>query len=168
MVEMNFVMKLRCVHSIHSQWKSKRKLATYMRRMRNNSLKIRIAGSSCSPQSLFQERIKVQRVKRSVQSLGYVNFIKVIFRPIKPLKLIGSWFPERSAYQGSLSCLGDAVARGLDGRLDEHSFTRDQYAHIKNGCSFLSPLYSSSLWRTHTVVVSKLNKPPVYIKPSRK
>ena len=43
-----------------------------------------------------RERIMDQRGKRPVQSLGYVNFIKVIFRPIKRLKLIGSWFPERS------------------------------------------------------------------------
>ena len=30
--------------------KSKRMLATYIRRMRNNNLEIRIAGSSCRPQ----------------------------------------------------------------------------------------------------------------------
>ena len=41
--------KFRYEHSIHSQWKSKRMLATYMRRMRNNKLEIRIAGSSCRP-----------------------------------------------------------------------------------------------------------------------
>ena len=41
------VIKLRFVHSIYSQWKSKQILATYMRRMRNNNLEIRIAGSSC-------------------------------------------------------------------------------------------------------------------------
>ena len=38
------------VHSIHSYWKSKRMLATYMRRMRNNNLEIRIAVSFCRPQ----------------------------------------------------------------------------------------------------------------------
>ena len=38
--------------------------------------------------------------------MGFVNFTKVIFRLIKPLKLIGSWFPERSAYLGSLCSLG--------------------------------------------------------------
>ena len=32
------VIKLRFVHSIHSQWKSQRMLATYMPRMRNNIL----------------------------------------------------------------------------------------------------------------------------------
>ena len=41
------VTKLRSVHSIHSLWKSKQKLATYMRRIRTNNLEIRIAGSSC-------------------------------------------------------------------------------------------------------------------------
>ena len=43
------VIKVRSVHSIHSQWKSKQMLATYMPRMRNNNLEIRIAGSSCRP-----------------------------------------------------------------------------------------------------------------------
>ena len=37
-------------HSIHSKWETKRKLATYMRRMRNNNLEIRIAGDNRSPQ----------------------------------------------------------------------------------------------------------------------
>ena len=40
------VLKVCSVHSIHSLWKSKR-MATYMQRMRNNNLEIRIAGSSC-------------------------------------------------------------------------------------------------------------------------
>ena len=44
------VIRLRSVHSIHSWWKSKRMLATYMRRMRNNNLEIKIVGSSCRPQ----------------------------------------------------------------------------------------------------------------------
>ena len=35
------------VHSIHSWWKSKRMLPTYMRHMHNNNLEIRIAGSCC-------------------------------------------------------------------------------------------------------------------------
>ena len=43
------------------------------------------------------KRIMVQGGKRPVQSLGYVNFTKVIFRPIKRLKFIGSWFPDTSA-----------------------------------------------------------------------
>ena len=38
-----------------------------------------------------------QRKKHRVQPLGYVNFTKVIFRPIKRLKLIRNWCPERSA-----------------------------------------------------------------------
>ena len=39
-----------------------------------------------------------QRKKhRVMQPLGYVNFTKVIFRPIKRLKLIRNWCPERSA-----------------------------------------------------------------------
>ena len=42
------VLKVHSVHSIHSLWKSKR-MATYMQRMRNNNLEIRIAGSSCRP-----------------------------------------------------------------------------------------------------------------------
>ena len=32
-----------------------------------------------------------------VYPLGYTNFTKAIFRPIKRLKLIVRWFPERSA-----------------------------------------------------------------------
>ena len=39
------VLKVCSVHSIHSLWKSKR-MATYMQRMHNNNLEIRIAGSS--------------------------------------------------------------------------------------------------------------------------
>ena len=46
-------IKVRYVHSIHSYWKSKQMLATYMRHMRINNLEIRIAGSSCRPQLLF-------------------------------------------------------------------------------------------------------------------
>ena len=42
-------IKLRSVYLIHSERKSKRMLATYMRRMRNNNLETRIAGSSCRP-----------------------------------------------------------------------------------------------------------------------
>ena len=37
-----------------------------------------------------------QRKKHRVQPLGYVNFTKVIFRPIKRLKLIRNWCPGRS------------------------------------------------------------------------
>ena len=44
--------QLRSVYSIHSSWKSKRMLATYMRRMRNDNLEIRIAGSYCRRQKL--------------------------------------------------------------------------------------------------------------------
>ena len=39
------VLKVRSVHSIHSLSKYKR-MATYVQRMRNNNLEIRIAGSS--------------------------------------------------------------------------------------------------------------------------
>ena len=42
------VLKVHSVHSIHSLWKYKW-MATYMQRMRNNNLEIRIAGSSCRP-----------------------------------------------------------------------------------------------------------------------
>ena len=41
------------VRSVHSWWKSKRMLATYMRRMRNNNLEIRIAGDNRSPQLIM-------------------------------------------------------------------------------------------------------------------
>ena len=41
------------VRSVHSWWKSKRMLATYMRRMRNNILEIRIAGDKRSPQLIM-------------------------------------------------------------------------------------------------------------------
>ena len=44
------MVKLRSVHSIHSYWKSKQMLTTYMGRMSNNNLENRIAGSSCRPQ----------------------------------------------------------------------------------------------------------------------
>ena len=44
------MIRFRSVNSIHSQWKSKRMLDTYMQRMRNSNLEIRIACSSCRPQ----------------------------------------------------------------------------------------------------------------------
>ena len=44
--------QLRSVHSNHSLWKSKRMLATYMRRMRNDNLETTIAGSSYRRQNL--------------------------------------------------------------------------------------------------------------------
>ena len=44
----------------------------------------------------FQKRISPEG-KALVQPLGFVNFNKVIFRPIELLKLIGSWFSERAA-----------------------------------------------------------------------
>ena len=43
------MIKLRSVYSIHSLWKYKRMLATYMRRMRNKNLEFTIAGSSSRP-----------------------------------------------------------------------------------------------------------------------
>ena len=46
------VIKMRSVHAIHSWWKSKWMLAAFLRRMCNNNLEIRIAGSSCRPQQL--------------------------------------------------------------------------------------------------------------------
>lgn len=74
------------------------------------------------------------REKRPVYPSGYVDFTKGIFRPIIRLKLMGSWFQERSANFNSvlsrenhrtLSSLGvsplqysmvccEAVTRGLD------------------------------------------------------
>ena len=44
-----------------------------------------------------------QREKRPVYLLWYVNFTKVIFRQIKRLKLIRSWFPKRFANFYSVS-----------------------------------------------------------------
>ena len=46
-------IKVRSMRSLHSYWNSQGMLATYMRRMRNNSLEIRIAGSSCRTQYYF-------------------------------------------------------------------------------------------------------------------
>ena len=49
------MIKVHSVHSTHPSWKSKRMLAmlaTYIRRMRNNKLEIRIAGSSFRPQQV--------------------------------------------------------------------------------------------------------------------
>ena len=48
------VIKVRSVDSIHPQWKSKRMLATYMLRMRNNNLEIRITGFSCRTQWIYR------------------------------------------------------------------------------------------------------------------
>ena len=45
----------------------------------------------------LQERTMEQRGRRPVQPLGFVNITKVIFRPIKRLILITSWFPKKSA-----------------------------------------------------------------------
>ena len=49
------MIKLRFVHSFHS----KRMLATYKRRMRNNNLETKIAGFSCRPQMDLQMQIEV-------------------------------------------------------------------------------------------------------------
>ena len=51
------VIKARSVHSIHSWWRSKRMLATYVPRMRNNNLEIRIAGDKRSPQLNSQNAV---------------------------------------------------------------------------------------------------------------
>ena len=47
----------------------------------------------------FSKRSRVieWRGKRPDLYLGYVNLTKVIFRPVKRLKLIGNWFREMSA-----------------------------------------------------------------------
>ena len=68
------LIKLRSVHSIHSQWKSKGMLAKYMRRMRNNNLEIRILGSSC--------RLQVYLILR------FANFGRVTAQPQQCLKSI--------------------------------------------------------------------------------
>lgn len=48
--------------------------------------------------SLYHQERKLEfREKRPVYPSGYVNFTKGIFRPIIRLKLMGSWFPDRSA-----------------------------------------------------------------------
>ena len=61
----------------------------------------RVSRRACSQDNAavnacFQERIMGQIGKRPVKPLEYVNFTRVIFRPIKRLKSIGSCFPERS------------------------------------------------------------------------
>ena len=61
----NELIKLRFVHFIHSYWKSKRMLATYMQRMRNNNLEIRIASSSCRPQ-LTPRPSRLRHTRRQV------------------------------------------------------------------------------------------------------
>ena len=47
-----------------------------------------------SPRSV-PEKVREGNAQSSL--LGYVNLIKVIFRPFKRLKSIESWFPEMSA-----------------------------------------------------------------------
>ena len=45
--------------AFHSFFKTKRMLAKYIRRMRNNNLEIRIAGSSCRPQLKIQQSLSL-------------------------------------------------------------------------------------------------------------
>ena len=45
----------------------------------------------------MQKKMVAQRGKRIFKPQRFLNFTKVIFRPISQLKLIGSWFVERSA-----------------------------------------------------------------------
>ena len=64
-------------HSIHSKWKSKRMQATYMRRMRNNNLYIRIACLSHRPQlALISAHVsEVRRLERAQEksSLAWIT-----------------------------------------------------------------------------------------------
>ena len=58
--------QMRCVHCIHSLWKSKQMLTTHTYRMRTNNLKIRIAGSSRHqqlPQISITEPWETSRLK---------------------------------------------------------------------------------------------------------
>ena len=73
------VLKVRSVHSIHSLWKSKR-LATYMQRMRNNNLEIRIAGSSCR---LWLSFMQIQTCQYILANSFWVKLINAWdFRPV--------------------------------------------------------------------------------------
>ena len=68
------VIKVRSVDSIHSQWKSKRMLATYMRRMRNNNLEIRIAGFSFRPQWIYRVARPTIPLNFSFQGICRITF----------------------------------------------------------------------------------------------
>ena len=74
------VLKVCSVHSTHSLWKSKR-MATYMQRMRNNNLEIRIAGSSCR---LWLSFIQIKTCQYNILANSF--WVKLInawdFRPV--------------------------------------------------------------------------------------
>ena len=56
--------------------------------------------NSCSSHVSSKDREDREDRESKAQSspgLGYLNFTEHIFKPIKRLKFIGSWFPERSA-----------------------------------------------------------------------
>ena len=69
------VLKVHSVHSIHSLWKSKR-LATYMQRMCNNNLEIRIAGSSSR---LWLSFIQIQTCQYILATSLWVKLMHEIF-----------------------------------------------------------------------------------------
>ena len=73
------VLKVHSVHSIHSLWKSKR-MATYIQRMRNNNLEIRIAGSSSR---LWLSFIQIQTCQYILANSFWVKLINAWdFRPV--------------------------------------------------------------------------------------
>ena len=87
------VLKVRSVHSIHSLWKSKR-LATYMQCMGNNSLEIRIAGSSCRPWLSF---IEIQTCQYILANSFWVKLIN-LFKCMRFLSFYGRSFLKRPRY----------------------------------------------------------------------
>ena len=70
--------------SIHYKWQSKQMLATYMRRMRNNNLEIRITGSSCRSQ-LFTYLIRTFFMAPSVSLLTGLHCKLVFLLPTSNL-----------------------------------------------------------------------------------
>ena len=80
-----------------------------------------------------------QRKKHRVQPLGYVNFTKVIFRPIKRLKLIRNWCPERSAkFYSTLSreAVGEDIGVPRGGQPAQHGGSACSRALNARFCGF--------------------------------
>ena len=88
------VLKLHSVHSIHSLWKSKR-MATYMQRMRNNNLEIRIAGSSCR---LWLSFIQIQTCQYNILANSFWAKLINLFKCMRFSSCYDRSFWKRPSY----------------------------------------------------------------------
>lgn len=71
------LVRLRCIHSIHSYWKSKLMLATNVLRMSNSNPEIRFAGSSGRPKPCSQSESKREII--DMKTIFYPHVSKMHF-----------------------------------------------------------------------------------------